>query len=80
MRMTILLEMNKPSPVPSNDLDTNLVNNLGKISGSIPWPESVILTTTYSISFALSFSTYDSIVIVPFSVNLSELLNRLNIT
>ena len=42
----MLLEINKPSPVPSKDLEANLVNNLGKISGFIPWPESVTLTTT----------------------------------
>ena len=38
--------MNNPSPVPFVDFVANLVNNLGNISLSIPWPVSFILTVT----------------------------------
>jgi hypothetical protein len=42
----ILLEMNRPKPVPFSDLLANFVNNLGIIDGSIPGPSSFMLTIT----------------------------------
>jgi hypothetical protein len=42
----ILLEMNRPKPVPFCDLLVNFVNNLGVIDGSIPGPSSFTLTIT----------------------------------
>ena len=44
------LEMNNPSPVPLSDLVANFVNSLGRISGCMPTPVSLILIMTSSIS------------------------------
>jgi hypothetical protein len=68
----ILLEINNPKPVPVMDFVTNLVNSLGMISGSIPCPVSLILTT---ISLVFSFVTTTET--FPFLVNLIALVKRL---
>src|SRR6266487_4701693 len=46
----ILLQINKPSPIPGllSDFVANFENNLGKISESIPLPVSFILTLATS--------------------------------
>ena len=46
----ILLEINRPSPVPVADFVANLLNSLGIISASIPEPVSVTLTITWLFS------------------------------
>ena len=46
----ILLEINNPMPVSSYDFETNIENNLGNISGSIPVPVSFTVTITYAKS------------------------------
>ena len=46
----ILLEINNPKPVSSYDFETNIENNLGNISGSIPVPVSFTVTITYAKS------------------------------
>jgi hypothetical protein len=73
---TILLEMYNPNPIPLSDFVTNLVNNLGNISASIPVPVSStpILTEPASSFFSLV------IAIVPRLVKLIALLNRLEMT
>ena len=42
----ILREMNRPSPVPFSDFDTNLEKSLGRISESMPRPGSRTETVT----------------------------------
>ncbi|HEY7079986.1 MAG TPA: hypothetical protein VH500_09810 [Nitrososphaeraceae archaeon] len=43
--------MNNPKPVPEEDFEANLENNLGNRSWSIPVPVSFTLTTVrYSLS------------------------------
>ena len=68
----IFLEINNPKPVPVSDFVTNLVNSLGMISGSIPCPVSLILTT---MSLALPFETATEM--LPLLVNLIALVMRL---
>src|SRR5438067_2480254 len=70
----ILLEINNPNPVPLSDLVENFVNNLGNISRSMPLPLSDTYTTTQS-SFLSTVTE-----ITPFSVNLTALFRRLEIT
>src|SRR5829696_3465696 len=66
----IFFEMKSPSPVPFSDLLTNLSKRFGKISRSIPLPESLTLTMT-------SFSTFSVVTaILPSFVNLRALLKR----
>jgi len=67
------LEIYNPNPVPAKDFVANLVNNLGSIPGSIPVPGSFTLITTSSLSSFFSELTD----IVPSSVDLTALLNRL---
>jgi hypothetical protein len=71
---TIFFDMYKPRPIPISDFVVNFENNFGNMSGSIPSPLSVILTTT---SLLLVSTDAD---IVPSVVNLIELLSRLSIT
>src|ERR671913_39952 len=52
---TILLEMNRPKPVPFSDLVANFVNNLGIIDGSIPGPTPLLSRSIY-ICFICSFN------------------------
>lgn len=70
----ILLEINKPNPVPEKDLVANFENNLGNTSGFIPVPGPFILTTAWPSFFS---EVRD---IFPHLVNLRELLIRLEIT
>jgi hypothetical protein len=42
----IFFDMKSPSPVPFSDLLANFSNSFGKISRSIPLPESLTLTIT----------------------------------
>ena len=48
----ILFEIKSPRPVPEKDLEANLENSFGKISGSIPVPVSITLTVTLSSFFS----------------------------
>jgi len=45
--------MNNPKPTPSEERVVNLVNSLGKISGSIPLPVSFMLTVTSSFPLSI---------------------------
>jgi hypothetical protein len=69
----MLLEINKPNPVPEKDLVANFENNLGNISGFIHVPVSFILTIAWPSFFP------DVIDIFPDLVNLRELLIRLEL-
>jgi hypothetical protein len=40
----MLFAINNPKPVPENDFEANLENNLGKSSESMPVPVSLMLT------------------------------------
>src|SRR4051812_926076 len=75
----MLLQIYNPSPVPWNDLEANLVNNLGIISGSIPLPVSLIVIIAYCCLSHISFFklTYIESFI---DVNLNALSNILVIT
>src|SRR5918912_1271478 len=50
----IFLQIYRPRPVPEKDLEENLVNSLGIISGSTPEPLSHILTIAI-VPFLLLF-------------------------
>ncbi len=82
----MLLQIYNPSPVPWNDLEVNLVNNRGIISGSIPLPVSFIHTVTISLSFPFfSAILFFSAIIdispsLSLSMNLIELLIKFDIT
>ena len=69
--------MNNPRPVPTIDFVANFVNNLGRISVSIPWPASLTLISICLAVLSLLTSTDIS---SPSFVNLIALLNRLEIT
>jgi len=73
----ILLEIYRPNPVPPiSDFEANFVNNLGKISESIPGPASFTETTT--IFLLPSFFCSEVMMTLPsYLVNLIELLRRL---
>ncbi len=76
MSFNNVFEINNPKPVPSSDLVANFENSFGRIIWSIPYPVSLTLMfTLFSVYF---FS--NMICIVPVSVNLIELLNKLEIT
>jgi hypothetical protein len=47
--LIIDFDMNKPSPVPLRDFDTNFVNILGSISFRIPEPVSETVTIILSV-------------------------------
>src|SRR5215211_2702507 len=49
----MLFEINKPSPVPLDDFETNFSNSLGNMSESIPEPVSLMLTMTTSLLLLL---------------------------
>ena len=78
----MLFEINKPSPVPLEDFETNFSNSLDNMLESIPKPVSLMLTMTTSLLLLLlSFFFSTTIDIVPSSfVNLIALSNRLEIT
>src|SRR5215204_6216826 len=59
-----------PNPVPLSLFDANLVNNLGRISLSIPLPVSLILTKA---SFLAAFFSTVTVIVPPESVNLIAL-------
>jgi hypothetical protein len=44
----MLLEINKPNPVPDIEFVANFVNSRGKISGAIPVPVSLIFIIAFS--------------------------------
>src|SRR6188472_1048841 len=81
----ILLQINKPSPIPVPLLAfvANFENNLGIISESIPLPVSFILTIATSCLCLFSSTTVAVLVIilmVPFPVNLIALLSKFEMT
>ena len=80
----MLFEINKPSPVPLDDFETNFSNSLGNMSESIPEPVSLMLTITTSllvlVLLSFFFSTTTDIVPSSSFVNLIALSNRLEIT
>jgi len=53
----IFFVMNNPRPIPFSDRVVNLVNNLGSISLSIPFPLSLIDITAHFWSFMNSLSS-----------------------
>ena len=71
----MLFDINNPRPVPPvSGFVTNFVNSLGKISGSIPVPESLMLTRILPLFFSAA------IPIAPSFVNFTALASRLEIT
>jgi hypothetical protein len=68
--------MNNPTPIPVADLPVNLSKIVGSSSGTIPLPESVIVTVASLVNEFFSAVK----VIVPFSVNFIALFNKLEIT
>ena len=78
----MLLDMNKPNPVPFSDFVANLVNSLGIISEAIPRPESFILTITSSWLTSFFFSSKTTAIDPPSSsgINLTALFSKLEIT
>ena len=79
----IFLDRYNPKPIPFSDLVVNFWKSLSLIVGSIPLPVSCILTTPITPSLLLSllfFRLSISTTMVPSSVNLMSLSNRLEIT
>ncbi len=82
----IFFEMYNPKPVPLSDFVANFSNSRGKTSGSIPFPVSLILIDTNSLSFVFSLLLIISmnfsvlIVITPYSVNFKAFPNKLEST
>src|SRR4051812_22080393 len=72
----MLLQIYSPNPVPLSDFVANFINNLGKISESIPLPVSFIFIII-SLSSSLLFTMTS---IEPCLVNLIALFNKLDIT
>src|SRR5215216_5926795 len=66
-----------PNPVPLSLFDANLVNNLGRISMSIPLPVSLILTIASFLAVLFSAVT---VIVPPESVNLIALPIRFDST
>jgi hypothetical protein len=54
----MLFEINKPSPVPLDDFETNFSNSLGNMSESIPEPVSMMLTMMTSLLLLLLLSSF----------------------
>ena len=62
----MLFEINKPSPVPLNDFETNFSNSLENMSESIPEPVSLLtITTSLLLLLLLSFFFSTTTDIVP---------------
>ena len=72
---TILFEINNPNPVPWNDFEANLVNSLGIMSRSIPFPVSFMQRRASLLSLKP-----DEIDILPSCVNFLAFYRTLKMT
>src|SRR5688572_27063529 len=86
---TMFFDMKSPNPIPLSDFDANFLNNLGIISGSIPFPVSstrINNTLFFSpFSFFLKFcilfsSDTETVTVSPSLENLMAFPTRLVIT